>query len=357
MHAVAVVPGAHRSIHLRSDVPEPERGEGEVLVRVLETGVCGTDLEINEGVFGEAPPGCPYLVLGHESLGVVESGPPGTPVSPGDLVVPSNRRECSEPCAQCAVERSDLCLTGRYRERGIKGLHGFMSERYAESQRYLVKVPPRLRDCGVLLEPLSVVEKGIEQAFGIQRRLPWTAGTALVLGAGPIGILAAAVLRMRGFEVTVAALEPEGSFKDELLREAGIRYVSTASVPPEALPDRLGSAGLVFEATGSPAVVFPAMRLLAPNGVCVLASVTSGPKIELDVAGWNREMMLGNRVAFGTVNAARRHFEAGVRDLAAAEERRPGWMARLITRRVALSEAPRALDRTVDDVKTVVAVD
>jgi threonine dehydrogenase-like Zn-dependent dehydrogenase len=357
MHGVAVVPGAHRSVHLRADVPEPRTAEGEVLVRVLETGVCGTDLEINEGVFGEAPPGSPYLVIGHENLGIVENAPPGSPVAPGDLVVPSNRRECRGPCAPCAAARSDLCLTGEYRERGIKGLHGFMSERYAESPRYLVKVPAHLRGCAVLLEPLSVVEKGLEQAFRVQERLPWTPRSTLVLGAGPIGILAAATLRMRGFEVTVAALEPEGSFRDAVLREAGIRYVSTASIPPEALADHLEPADLVFEATGAPRIVLPAMRLLAPNGVCILASVTSGPGIEADVAGWNREMMLGNRAAFGTVNSARRHFEAAVRHLAIAEQRRPGWMSRLVTRRVPPSEAAQALERTPDDVKTVVTFD
>jgi threonine dehydrogenase-like Zn-dependent dehydrogenase len=247
-----------------------------------------------------------------------------------------------------------MCLTGHFLDRGIGGLHGFMCERYSESPRYLIRLAPRLRPVGVLLEPMSVVQKGIEQALRIQQRVSWEPRKAVVIGAGPVGMLAALALRLRGLEVHVASLEPAASARAKLLAEADIRYVSTATIPLEQIPSGVGKIDLVFEATGAPVVVFAAMRLLGPNGICILSSVTpAGRTRETDVGAWNREMVLGNRLAFGTVNAGRRHFEAGARDLQAADALYPGWLGRLITRRLPFAEAKRAMSREPGDVKTV----
>jgi glucose 1-dehydrogenase len=205
---------------------------------------------------------------------------------------------------------------------------------------------------------MSVVQKGIQQALAIQQRLAWDPRRAVVLGAGPVGILAAAALRLRGIEVHVCALEPEGSFKDTHLRDAGISYVSAASTPIASLPERLGPIDIVFEATGSTSVVFPAMRILGPDGICILSSVTGGEKkVEVDLATWNRDMVLGNRLIFGTVNASRLHFEMARRDLEAVEELLPGWLSRLVTRRIPFTDAAQALERTADDIKTVLTFD
>lgn len=354
MRAVAVLPGTRESAHVRDDVPEPPASEFLAQVRVLETGICGTDVEIHEGLYGQAPPGSPYLVLGHESLGVVEKAPSGAGLAPGQLVVSTVRRPCADRCRPCLSERSDLCATGNFEERGIRGRHGFMAERYTEAPRHLVPVSPRLRHVGVLLEPLTIVEKGLELALDARAGLPWEPRRSVVLGAGAVGILAAMALRLRGLDVVVAALEPEGGDKDRLLQEAGIGYVSTRTTPLAALASRVGHADLVFEATGATAVVWPAMALLARNGVCVLTSVTGGTQsLDLDLATWNRELVLGNRLVLGTVNAARRHFEAGVADLEAAEQRLPGWVGRLITRRLPLDEVRQALQRSPDVIKTV----
>ena len=354
MRAIAVVPGQHGSAHVENDVREPHVEDGHALVRVLETGVCGTDVEIHDGLYGEAPPGSPFLILGHENLGIVESSPAGAHVKPGDLVVSMVRRPCPELCPPCARGQMDMCVTGNFKERGIRGLHGFMSERYSESPAYLVKLPAPLRPFAVLLEPMSVVEKGIDHAYRIQERLSWQPRTAVVLGAGPVGILAAAVLRLRGIEVTVAAMQPAGTVKDLLLREAGIHYVSTAEIPLSELPHRLGRIDIVFEATGATGVVFPAMCLLGPDGVCILSSVTGGSKsITVDLATWNRDMVLGNHVVFGTVNASRAHFESGARNLEIIEARLPGWLGRLITRRLPYRDIATALVRRPEDIKTV----
>jgi threonine dehydrogenase-like Zn-dependent dehydrogenase len=261
-------------------------------------------------------------------------------------------------CRPCATGQNDMCLTGHYLERGIRGLHGFMSERYAESPAYLIRIAAHLRPYAVLVEPMSVFQKGIDHAFRIQERMSWEPKKAVVLGAGPVGILGAAILRLRGLEVTVAALEKEGCAKDLILREAGIAYVSTATLPLADFAAKLGPIDLVLEATGATAVVFPAMRMLGPDGVCILSSVTGGSRIlEVDLATWNREMVLGNRLVFGTVNASRRHFEDGARDLELIESRLPGWLSRLITRRLPFAAVIDALQRRPEDIKTVLSFD
>ena len=358
MRAVAVIPGRHGSAHLTAEAPEPRPAPGEAVVRVLEAGVCGTDVEIHDGLYGEAPSGSSFLILGHENLGVVESSPPGAPVQPGDLVVATVRRPCPEMCRPCASGQNDMCVTGNFLERGIRGLHGFMSERYAESPTYLIKLPAHLRPFAVLVEPMSVVQKGFDHAYRMQQRFAWEPRTAVILGAGPVGILGAVALRLRGLDVTVVAREREGSSKDMLLREAGIRYVSSATVPLPDLPKRTGPIDIVLEATGATAVIVPSMQMLAPDGVCILSSVTGGSKtVEFDVATWNRDMVLGNRLVFGTVNASRAHFEAGARDLEEAEARLPGWLGRLITRRLPFADVHKSLVRGPGDIKTVLTFD
>lgn len=354
MKAVAVLPGSRDSLHVREDAPEARPAAGEVRVRVLEAGVCGTDLEIHQGLYGTAPPGSSFLILGHENLGVVEVAPPEVDLAPGDIVVATVRRGCPEGCRACVSDQNDMCLTGHFLERGIGGLHGFMCETYCESPRYLIRLAPRLRSVGVLMEPMSVVQKGIDQALRIQQRVSWEPCKAVVIGAGPVGLLAALALRLRGLEVQVASLESAASAKARLLGEAEIGYVSTAATPLDQLPSRMGKIDLVFEATGAASVVFAALRILGPNGICILSSVTpTGKTLETDVGAWNREMVLGNRLAFGTVNAGRRHFEAGARDLQAAEALYPGWLARLVTRRLPFAEARSAMTREPEGIKTV----
>jgi threonine dehydrogenase-like Zn-dependent dehydrogenase len=358
MRAVTVVPGRAHSLQVRDDVPDTRALDGQAVVRVLETGVCGTDVDIEMALFGDAPPGNPYLILGHENLGRVERAPRDGSLQEGDLVVATVRRPCPERCRSCQSGQQDMCLTGHYLERGIKGLHGFMSDRYAESPRYLIPVPPELRPVAVLVEPLSFIEKGIEQALRFQQRLAWDPGTALVLGAGPIGLLAALVLRLRGLEVAVASRGPADSPAARLAEDAGMRYLSTQTTRVDEIPKALGPRDVIFESTGSASVIVPAMHALGQAGVCILGSVTTQKEtIEFDIAAWNQDLVLGNRVVLGTVNAARRHFEAGVRDLAAAQERFPGWLERVITRRLPVAEARQAFDRSPGQIKSVLRFD
>jgi len=346
--AIAVTPGRAGSLRLvQSDPPRPRAGE--LLVRLIEAGICGTDLEIAEGLYGEGPNGSDFLILGHESLGVVETAGSDR-FAPGDLVVATVRRPCPS-CSNCRAGVSDMCETGRFTERGILGGHGFMAEFYAESPEFLVKVPALQRSFAVLLEPMSVVEKGIEQIFRIQQRMEWQPGSALVLGAGPIGLLATLLLRIRGISTTTFATRPVGGLKSRLVSEAGARYRSRSEVDLNRWPDRFD---LIVEATGSADVAFDAINLLKANGVLCLTSVTGGAfEKRIEAARMNFDIVLGNKLVFGTVNANRRYFEKGVLDFAEIETRWPGILDRMITRRIPFSSFREAFAKDPEGVKTV----
>ncbi|MGH3125505.1 MAG: alcohol dehydrogenase catalytic domain-containing protein, partial [Streptosporangiaceae bacterium] len=204
MKAMSVIPGRSGS-ELIAELPDPPPAEGSVLVEGLLAGICGTDAEILRGG-GQPPAGGPRLVIGHESLGRVLEAPADAPVRPGDLVAGVVRRPDPVPCPACAAGRQDFCENGRYTERGIKGLDGYGATRWRVSPRYAVPVPDRLGDLGVLTEPGSVVAKAWEQIDALALRAPqpgWRVRTALITGAGPIGMLAALLGRQRGYQVHV----------------------------------------------------------------------------------------------------------------------------------------------------------
>jgi threonine dehydrogenase-like Zn-dependent dehydrogenase len=237
-----------------------------------------------------------------------------------------------------------MCLSGHYLERGIKGLHGFMSDLYAESPHYLVRVPPSMRPIAVLVEPLSFIEKGIEQALRIQQRLVYEPGHALVLGAGPIGLLAGLVLTLRGLRVTMASRGAPDRPAARLAEDAGMRYVSTEATPVDRIPALVGPIDLLFESTGAASVVMPAIGALGLNGICILGSVTAGQKkTEVDVAAFNQSMVLGNRVVFGAVtppcDTSRRRARPGDRAGPVPRLR----LERMITRRLPVEDARQAL--------------
>lgn len=355
MRAVAVIPGKKDSLHIRADVPEPKPRPFEAVVRVTAAGVCGTDAEINAALYGRAPEGSEYLVLGHENLGVVDYAPAGSSVQAGDLVVSTVRRPCGRYCRPCLTGEQDMCVTGAFEERGIGGLHGFMSEAYVEDPFYLVKVPHALGMLAVLIEPMTIIEKGIEHAQRMQARYSWEPKRAIVFGAGAVGVLSAAALRLRGYDVTVAALNPEGGSRDAMLKQAGVRYISTKTTPMAELTKAMGGpADVMVEATGAASVIAPAIMTIAPGGIGILMSVTGGSKdLPVDIPTINRDLVLGNRVIFGTVNAGRRHFEAAVRDLVECERRLPGWLSELITRKLPFTDAVQSMTRPDDDIKTV----
>lgn len=360
MKAAAIFPGARRVELL--DLPEPlSPGPHEVLLRVLDVGICGTDREICSYEYGTPPSEAEYLVLGHEALAeVVESGSDVDGLRPGDLVVPTVRRPCPhDHCPACRAGRQDFCYTGQYRERGIRGAHGFMAEYVTEEAANLVPLDRGLRGVGVLVEPLTIAEKAMLQVWDIQERLPWRipggngkSPRALVLGGGPVGLLGAMKLLAGGFHTTVYSRERADSEKAALVRRIGGRYVSAA----DAAVQDLGPADLIYEAAGASALAFQALPALDVNGIFLFTGVPGrrGP-IGFDGDAAMRDLVLKNQVFLGTVNAGRPAFDAAVRDLAEFHRRWPRELESLITRRFLLDEFVEPLERG-GGIKNVVAV-
>lgn len=364
MKALAVVTGTTELKLV--DRPEPSITEpDQVKVRVLCVGICGTDREEAAGGRADAPEGRKELVIGHEMLGkVLEVGDDATRVKPGDYAVFTVRRVCGG-CLPCRMNRPDMCHTGDYRERGIKGLDGYQTEIVVDKERYAVRVPPEIESIGVLCEPLSVAEKAIEEAVGLQRaRLPdamatpeWLYGRrCLVAGLGPIGLLAALALRLRGAQVYGLDIVEPDTARPRWLAGIGGVYVDGRKVPPEKVDDRLGAMDLILESTGVASLEFNLLDALALNGVYVLTGIPGGDRpLNIHGAQIIRQLVLKNQVMLGSVNAARDHFQMAVDDLTHGLLLWGDHLKDLITGRFRYTDFAAALrGHDVDEIKTVV---
>ena len=354
MKAIAVRPGVPNSVHL-ANLPKPTLsdipGGRGVLVRVLTVGVAATDKEINEAKYGNAHPGFDFLVLGHESFGVVvEVGANVDHVRPGDFVTATVRRPGGSIYDQ--IGTSDMTSEETYYERGINLLHGFLTEHYVEDAEFIVKMPVGLKHLHVLAEPMSCAAKAIQQAFEVQRRLRvWRPRVAYVLGAGQIGLLSTLILRLRGLQVYTPARSPAPNLKAEIVGGLGAHYVSTDEKPLKRLAAEAGKADLIIDCTGSSALAFGAMEVLGHNGVLVWTSITGGRQhIEVPSDKVNLDWVLGNKLLLGSVNANREHFEMGIKDLALGEVTYPGVIQRILTNPVqGLDNYAEAIRLLVDD--------
>ncbi len=334
MLALVTQPG-HAHTTRVEDVPAVAAREGEVLVRTLEVGVCGTDREISEGLFGIPPEGEPLLVLGHEALAVVERD--GYGFARGQLVTATVRRSCGH-CTACAEDSPDSCLTGDYSERGITRLDGYARELVAEDPEQLVAIPKSVGRLGVLAEPTSICERALRHARTIGDRQPWQLGRALVIGAGAIGLLMTYLLRLADVEVWTASLEPE----NELVEQSGAFYVSTRD---NQLSD-LGKFDLVIEAAGNAQLMARTLGQLRRSGVaCLLGIDPRDQTVELNGEVLGVDTILENHVLFGSVNAQRQDWLSAVDDLDRARERWPEALEQFVTLRVPLDRFPEALER------------
>ena len=343
MKALTVIPLQANSAVVE-DIDEPSPEDGEVLVETIAVGVCGTDMEIVHGDYGWAPPGRPRLVLGHESLGRVLEAPAGSPVSAGDHVVCIVRRPDPVPCYACAAGEWDDCRNGQYTEHGIKSLDGFMRERYRTPADALVTVGKDVGLNAVLLEPTTIVAKAWEDVDKIGHRSVWQPQTAVVTGAGPVGLLAALLGRQRGLEVHVVDRVSTGA-KPRLVAEIGAHY-HTGSVA-----DAVKDPDVILECTGVPDLVFQSLLDIGIGGVVALLGVSApGQQISVDGGALNRDFVLGNKSVVGSVNANKNHYAEAVKALQAADQ---GWLAELISRKVPLAQFSEALAHGPDDVKVV----
>ena len=343
MKAVAVLPGKPHSVHLR-DVPAPKLNdqphphvcsipEGRaVLVKTLQVGVDATDREINDALYGNAPPGGEHLVIGHECFGqVIEVGARVKELKPGDYVSCTVRRPGGSLFDK--IGRNDITSEEVYYERGINLCHGYLSESFVDDAEYMVKVPKQLKHLGVLSEPASVCAKAIEQAFLAQQRLQvWQPKRAFVMGAGQIGLLATMILRLKGIEVYTLATRPGPHRKQEIAEAYGATYVSTRQTSLHDLVKQVGKPDLIFEATGNAEVCFRSMEVLAHNGALVWTSITGGQhNVTIDAAKINLEWVLGNKLLVSSVNGNRHHFEQGIAALSLGELTYPGVTEKILT--------------------------
>jgi threonine dehydrogenase-like Zn-dependent dehydrogenase len=328
------------------DFPEPDVHEGSILVEAIAVGVCGTDVEIVEGKYGWAPPGKTRLVLGHESLGRVIDPGPTSSLKKGDLVVGIVRRPDPVPCPNCAVGEWDMCRNGQYTERGIKEIHGFMSERWRIEPEYAIKVDASLGMLAVLLEPTTVIVKALEQVGIIGRRSFWEPRTVLITGAGPIGLLAALGATSFGLDVHVLDRESVTSPKADVVRALGATYhtspVSEVGFEPDA----------IVECTGAGQVISDSIRTIGSGGIVCLTGVGHGGVVTsaacADIAA---AAVLKNNVIVGSVNANKRHWYRAGNLLAGADR---NWLGCLITRREKPENFKQALQREPEDIKVVI---
>jgi threonine dehydrogenase-like Zn-dependent dehydrogenase len=348
MRAVAVFPKT-REVTL-IDVEEPQIARPtEVKLRMREVGICGTDREICAFQYGTPPEGADYLILGHEALGeVVAMGPEVRDLAVGDLVVPMVRRPCAhDDCAPCRANRADFCSTGDFTERGIKGRHGFLADYVVDDAQYMHRAPPALRPVAVLTEPLTIAEKAVIQARHIQQRMPWldfsrprewhgADYTAAVLGAGPVGLLAAMGLSAMGFRTYVYDRHPAPNPKSDLVESIGATYV-TAEDTSTRFADLIGHVHFIYEATGVSHIAFQAIRALGPNSILVFTGVPgTQAHQELDTDTLMRHMVLNNQVILGTVNADDEAYEMALRHIQGFTERWPQAVDALISGRYPL---------------------
>ncbi len=338
VRAVAFSPAQPNTVHATT-LELPALGDHDVEIEVIRVGVCGTDREIIAGEIGFPPEDSPELVLGHEVAGRVRSiGPAVTRVAPGDLVTVTVRRP--DDCPSCQAGEPDMCTLHGYTERGIAGAHGFMAERVVEHEQWVIAVPEHLEPIAALTEPLTVVEKGVRQARLIQRRLNhWQPKTALVLGAGPIGLLGTMLLRSQGLDVWTVARTPAPTPNAAIVEACGATYVSSRESPLTDLAASISPVDLILECSGSSKIVFESMDILGNNGVLVLVSLTpEHDEAEIPAGRLNRHLVAGNKVVVGTVNAGMVDFTNAVASLERFEDLWPGLAARMITHRFTLDD-------------------
>lgn len=364
MKALVLVPGT-KNVHIAEKEEPKISSPSQAKVRILQVGICGTDREEASGGRADAPKGEKELVIGHEVLGeVVETGKSVKSIKKGDLVVIMVRRPCNQ-CEPCKRGCSDMCATGLYTERGIKGEHGFDTELVVDEEEYMIKVPPSLRSTAVLTEPTTVVEKAIDHACRLQvARLPvsdadpkkWVNNKrVLVAGLGPIGLLASMVLRLRGANVFGVDIVDPKTPRPQILQSMGGHYIQSRGSSVQQLQKEYGQLDVIVEAAGIAKLDFELIDPLGFNGVYVLTGVPGDDHpLVVEAARLMRQLVLKNQIIFGSVNAGKVHFQQAVADLQAAHEKWPGIVEKLITSRTPFAQFDKVLTHhSADEIKAI----
>lgn len=365
--------GAHAFNLPKPDISQPD----EVLVRVKEVGADGTDFNMIKHNLQDMADGSDRIVMGHEMVGVVEeAGSAVKSVIPGDTVVMTVRRGCGI-CQPCRHNQSDMCMTGLYTERGIHKRDGFLTEFVVDREQYVIKVPDDVAKLAVFAEPLSIAEKGIEQIRLIQSRLPWgcehpghgfgspdwgKCRTALVLGAGPLGIMATALLRLAGVYTYVADIVPEDSLKVHLVKHMGGSYVDARHKKPKELVEfccsTSGKLDIIFEASGAAATAVELINYMSRSSIYIMTGIPREELvIQVDAAQLVRQIVRNNQVIVGSVNSNRSHFEMALKDIPSINSRFGSMLEEMITHRFKLKDYKRIFTPPDEGhIKTVIEV-
>ena len=364
MKAISLKPGT--SDVTLAEIPEPMiSAPDEIKIRVREVGICGTDREEVSGGRADAPPGKKRLIIGHEMFGeVVDVGSQVKKVKPGEFGLFMVRRGCGK-CKACMNGRSDMCYTGDYTERGIKGADGYQAEYVVDKEEYFVKVPREMKEIGVLTEPMSVAVKAIDEASTIQQqRLKdfekednWFYGKkALIAGIGPIGLMAAFALRLRGAQVIGMDVVDEDSLRPGILKQIGGTYVDGRKVDITNFDDQCGEVDFVFEATGIAKLQIELIDTLGMNGIYVITGIPSGERpLSIPAASLMKQLVLKNQVVVGSVNASFNHFQLAVAALNSSLKKWPRAIRSVITERISFQNFNEALHKhSADEIKVVV---
>ncbi|MDP3879094.1 MAG: alcohol dehydrogenase catalytic domain-containing protein [Dehalococcoidales bacterium] len=377
MFAVGMIrgkPEVHDFKIPRPQITQPD----EVLVRVKEVGLDGTDFGIVSQGTPDIAEGRNEMVMGHEMVGVVEEvGNEVKSLAPGDPVAVTVRRGCGI-CAPCLHNQSDMCMTGLFKERGIHQLDGYLTHYVVDREQYMVKIPSELTRRAVFTEALSIAEKGIEQIRVIQSRMPWACPhpehsfqsrdwggckTALVVGAGPLGLLATVLIRLAKTNTFVADIVPEESPKARLVKNLGAQYIDASTRMPQEIVDICckpsGNLNVIFEASGAAETAVHLIPFMSRSSICVMTGIPKGDlNIRLDAAELVRRIVRYNQVVVGSVNSNRMHFEMALKDLGQVDSRFGGVLREMITHRFRLNDYQRAFSlNDPEHIKTVVEVE
>lgn len=279
-----------------TDVPDPEMGPDEVLIEVRACGICGSDVHGMDGSTGRRRP---PIVMGHEASGVIAAV--GVEVSGwevGDRVTFDSTVYCGR-CHFCRQGRMNLCD-----ERRVLGVScdeyrqdGAFAELVAVPERVLYRIPDELSfEHAAMVEPLSVAVHGVE-------RIPVSLGdTAVVVGAGVIGLLAVQALRAAGCG-TIISVDLEADRLD-LARRLGADVGLKADECDVIAEVRRHSGGrgadVAFEAVGVPAAVQTAIECLRKGGSAALVgNVTPAVELPLQVVVAREITLYGSAAARG----------------------------------------------------------
>ncbi|MBT3363086.1 MAG: alcohol dehydrogenase catalytic domain-containing protein [Chloroflexi bacterium] len=366
-------PGAHKL-----DLPKPEITKpDDVLIKVKQAGVDGTDFNMIKHNLQDPAEGQDKIVMGHEMVGVVEAvGNDVKTIAVGDTVVLTVRRGCGI-CQPCLHNQSDMCMTGLYTERGIHKKDGFFTEYIVDQEQYAIKVPNDVADMAVFTEPLSIAEKGVEQIRLIQSRMPWACEhpnhsfdsqdwgkckTALVVGAGPLGILATALLRLADVFTYVVDIVQEDSPKVHLVKHMGANYIDGRGKSAKELVDfcctPTDNLDIVFEASGAAVTAVELINYMSRSSIYVMTGIPRQEiRTELDAAQLVRQIVRNNQVVVGSVNSNRSHFEMALKHIPQIEKRFSGMLKEMITHRFGLADHDRIFDLSdTSRLKTVIDI-